>query len=236
METNILLATAISIGFVHTLIGPDHYLPFIMIARSRGWNLAKTIRLTVLCGLGHVLSSVVLGLVGIAFGMSVGLLENVESVRGDIASWLLIGFGLVYGIWGLRVALRSRTHTHPHEHDERGKHTEHAHLHNHHGGHTHLHGDPKSVTPWALFIIFVLGPCEPLIPILMYPAAQGSWMDIAWVTLAFSLVTISTMTAIVALTSRGLLSLNLGFMERYTHALAGFIIVLSGLSIKVLGL
>ncbi|NTW48286.1 MAG: hypothetical protein HGB19_00860 [Chlorobiales bacterium] len=236
METSILLATAISIGFVHTVIGPDHYLPFIMIARSRGWSLAKTIRLTVFCGLGHVLSSVVLGLVGVAFGLSVGLLENVESVRGDIASWLLIGFGLLYGAWGLRVALRSRTHIHPHEHDERGHHTEHAHLHHHHGQHTHPHGDPKSITPWALFIIFVLGPCEPLIPILMYPASQGSWMTLAWVTLAFSIVTISTMTAIVALTSRGLLNLNLGFMERYSHALAGFIIVLSGLSIKVLGL
>jgi len=25
---------------------------------------------------------------------------------------------------------------------------------------------------WALFLIFVFGPCEPLIPLIMYPAAK----------------------------------------------------------------
>jgi len=30
-ELMILLVTAASIGFFHTLLGPDHYLPFIVI-------------------------------------------------------------------------------------------------------------------------------------------------------------------------------------------------------------
>ena len=59
----LLSVTAISIGFFHTLLGPDHYLPFIVLSQARNWSLKKTMIITFLCGLGHVLSSVILGLV-----------------------------------------------------------------------------------------------------------------------------------------------------------------------------
>ena len=232
MELQILIWTAISIGFIHTLIGPDHYLPFIMIGKAREWSLAKIIWITVLCGIGHVLGSVLLGIIGVMLGLSIGLIENVETVRGDIASWLLIGFGIAYAAWGLRIGLRATEHTHGHVHDGH----DHKHTHHHLGSHAHLHGNPKSVTPWALFIIFVLGPCEPLIPILMYPAAQGSWMDLTWVTLAFGVTTVGTMTLVVFIISKGLININLVFLEKYTHAIAGLIIAFAGLSIKLLGL
>lgn len=232
MELNILIWTAISIGFIHTVIGPDHYLPFIMIGRAREWSLTKILWITVLCGIGHVLGSVILGVFGVILGVSVGLLENVESVRGDLASWLLIGFGIAYAAWGLRIGLRAKEHAHEHHHDGH----DHEHTHHHLGSHAHIHGNPKSVTPWALFIIFVLGPCEPLIPILMYPAAQGSWINLLWVTLAFGITTIATMTVVVVIISKGLINIKLGFLENYTHAIAGLIIALAGLSIKFLGL
>jgi len=232
MEIQILVWTAISIGFVHTIIGPDHYLPFIMIGKAREWSLSKIIWITVLCGIGHVVGSVLLGVLGVVLGLSIGLLENVESVRGDLASWLLIGFGIAYAAWGLRIGLRATEHTHDHDHDGH----DHQHSHHHLGSHAHIHGNPKAVTPWALFIIFVLGPCEPLIPILMYPAAQGSWINLVWVTLAFGLTTIITMTTVVVIISKGLVNINLGFLDKYTHAIAGLIIALAGLSIKLLGL
>ncbi len=232
MEINILIWTAISIGFIHTIIGPDHYLPFIMIGKAREWSLSKILWITILCGIGHVLGSVLLGVVGVLLGISVGFLENVESVRGDVASWLLIGFGIAYAAWGLRIGLRASEHIHEHDHDGH----DHQHSHHHLGSHAHIHGNQKSITPWALFIIFVLGPCEPLIPILMYPAAQGSWIDLVWVTLAFGITTILTMTAVVFIISKGLININLGFLEKYTHAIAGLIIALAGLSIKFLGL
>ncbi len=112
----------------------------------------------------------------------------------------------------------------------------HAHLHHHLGEHRHIHGDTRKITPWALFIIFVLGPCEPLIPILMYPAAQGSLTGLGLVTLVFGLTTITTMTVVVGLSLKGLLRLRLGFWERYSHALAGVAIAASGLAIKLFGL
>jgi sulfite exporter TauE/SafE len=101
-EINALILTAFSIGFFHTLFGPDHYLPFVMISWAKKWSAFKTACITFLCGLGHILSSVVLGLVGVALGIMVGKLEIIESFRGNIAAWLLIAFGLVYFVWGLR--------------------------------------------------------------------------------------------------------------------------------------
>jgi len=236
-ELGILAATAATIGFVHTLTGPDHYLPFIVLGKARNWSLGRTLTVTALCGIGHVLGSVVLGLVGIGLGLAVGRLNIIEGLRGDIAAWLLISFGLVYGVWGLRQAWRDRPHTHVHRHSDG---TDHTHHHSHRHEHSHVHdqvdGSRRSLTPWALFIIFVLGPCEPLIPILMYPAATSSFGGLVLVTVIFAAVTLATMLLLVTLAQRGIQLIPLRRIERYTHALAGAAILGSGLAIRFLGL
>lgn len=233
-EIIILCFTAASIGFLHTVFGPDHYLPFVVMSKARGWSLAKTNFITFLCGIGHIMSSVVLGFIGIIFGIAVMRLEAFETFRGNIAAWALIGFGLVYFIWGLRRAIRSKPHRHAHLHEDEGHH---SHEHIHTSGHTHAHAKSgKNITPWILFTIFVLGPCEPLIPILMYPAAKKSIMGLLLVTGVFGSVTIITMLGIVTVTCLGIKLVPLGRIERYSHALAGATICLSGMAIQFLGL
>jgi len=234
-DINLLVITAASIGFLHTLFGPDHYLPFIMIARARNWKLPRTIAVTIACGLGHVLSSVVIGVVGVAAGIAVGKLEALESVRGEIAAWGLIAFGLAYAAWGVRRAVLKKGHAHTHL---AGKFAGLTHLHEHDPdeSHTHDHASKTNITPWVLFIVFVLGPCEPLIPMLMYPAAESSVSGVVMVTLAFSVVTIATMTAVVVVLSRGVSLVPLGKLERFSHAIAGVAIAASGVAIRFLGL
>lgn len=233
-EMNILLITAASIGFIHTITGPDHYLPFIVLSRARHWSVARTSVITVLCGLAHVLSSVVLGFVGIGLGVAVSELEGVESSRGDIAGWALVAFGLVYMIWGIRQAYRNRPHTHWHDH---GTGVVHEHVHTHHESHSHVHQtESRTLTPWVLFIIFILGPCEPLIPILMYPAAQSSMSGLIMVTSVFGVVTIATMVATVIIATKGIEIFPTARLERYTHALAGGALLLCGVAIQFLGL
>ena len=63
-EIQILILAAITISFLHIISGPDHYLPFIALSKARGWSLTKTIGWTIVCGCGHVWSSVILGLGG----------------------------------------------------------------------------------------------------------------------------------------------------------------------------
>jgi len=234
-ELSVLITAAASIGFFHTLFGPDHYLPFIVISRAGEWSLRKTILVTFLCGIGHVLSSVLLGMLGILLGIAVSKLEAFESFRGGIAAWLLIVFGLLYFVWGVQRAWRNKPHKHFHIHEDGVKHVHH---HVHTKDHVHVHEAEGSgnLTPWILFIIFVFGPCEPLIPLLMYPASRNSLHGLILVTLIFSVVTIATMVSIVMISTLGINFLPVKRLERYTHAIAGATIFLSGMAIQFLGL
>ena len=70
-EILILAGTAATIAFVHTVLGPDHYLPFVAMAKARGWNLRRTMVVTLWCGAGHLVGSVIIGLFGIFLGSAV---------------------------------------------------------------------------------------------------------------------------------------------------------------------
>jgi len=233
-EVIILAGTAATIGLIHTILGPDHYLPFIVLSKARQWSMLKTSVITFLCGLGHVLSSIILGFVGVVLGTALFKLEAIESFRGEIAAWLLLAFGFTYLIWGIHRAIRQRPHGHTHVHQGSESH---KHNHSHLSDHSHPHDiEVASLTPWVLFTIFVFGPCEPLIPLIMYPAATNNMFSVAIVASIFGLTTIATMLSIVLASSYGLSKLPLRKLERYSHALAGLAILLSGAAIKFLGL
>lgn len=234
-EMKVLAVAAVSIAFFHTLLGPDHYLPFIMMSWARKWSTLKTTIITLICGIGHVGSSVVLGLVGVSAGMAVGKLQIFEGFRGDVAAWLFIGFGFVYLIWGLRRAYRNQPHTHGHNHSNG---SDHSHEHSHHIEHVHVHDRKtrRNTTAWMLFVIFIFGPCEPLIPMLMYPAAKNSLMGLILVTSLFGVVTLVTMLSVVLLGRAGVSFVRFQNVQRYAHALGGATILACGLAIVFLGL
>jgi sulfite exporter TauE/SafE len=234
-EINALILTAVSIGFFHTLFGPDHYVPFVAISWARKWSAFKTAVITFLCGIGHILSGAILGLIGVAFGIIVGKLQIIEYFRGNIAAWLLIAFGFVYFVWGLRTAYKNKPHTHSHIHFD---HDIHTHEHSHHDQHSHIHLDETKVniTPWVLFAIFVFGPCEPLIPIVMYPAAKHDLTGMWIVTACFGFTCIFTMLVLVLAARSGINLVKLNAMQRFSHSIAGATILLCGLAIVFLGL
>lgn len=238
-EILVLCGTAATIAFVHTLLGPDHYLPFVAMAKSRGWSIAKALRVTLVCGAGHIVGSVVLGLIGVWVGVQLSSLEWIEGVRGDLAAWALVSLGLIYLAWGLRRAYRNKPHAHWHSHDDGERH---YHTHTHSESHSHAHSSQdapegrRSLAGWGVFIIFVLGPCEPLIPVLMFPAATESVVGVLAVTGVFALVTVATMLAVVLVSTWGLQFVRMPSMERFSEAIAGGTITLCGLSIAVLGL
>jgi sulfite exporter TauE/SafE len=227
----LLMGTAAIIAFTHTLFGPDHYLPFIVMSKARKWSLWKTIWITVACGIGHVGSSIVLGSIGIAFGIGISKIEFFEGFRGNLAAWSFIVFGFIYMTWGIYRAIKNKPHKHRHLHKNGSIH---VHEHTHTNEHDHVH--KTNITPWILFTIFILGPCEPLIPILMYPAADLSIFGMIAVTSVFALITIGTMLAVVLLASYGINLMPFGKLEKYTHAIAGGTIFLSGIAIVFLGL
>lgn len=234
-EIEILAFSAISIGFLHTLLGPDHYIPFVAMSKAGNWSKNKTIWITVLSGVGHVVGSVLLGLLGIALGVALNIVEEIESLRGLLAGWALISFGFVYLIWAIRRLVKNKSHTHLHVHPD-GK--IHSHDHNHSLEHAHIHksNNGSKITPWVLFIIFVLGPCEALIPLLIYPAATIGISGIVIVILLFAAATIITMLGMVLISLYGIEYIPMNKFEKYSHVMAGLIIIFSGLGIQLLGL
>ena len=229
-EISVLLTTAVTIAFVHTLIGIDHYIPFIVLGRANDWSVKKTLFIVFVCGVGHVLSSILLGFAGIALSVGVSGIVDIESIRGEIATCFLIAFGLVYTIFGIRRAIKNRTHRHVapdgstimHTHTERS------------GEHEHESGKRKVNVFWGLFILLVLGPCEPLIPILMYPAATHNNLALIAVTVSFAGCTIATMLIAVFIGLKGIRLIKVEKLERYSHIFAGGAILSCGLAVLLL--
>ena len=204
-----LVSTAALLGVVHTVVGPDHYLPFAFLARAGRWSRTKTMVVTLLCGVGHVAGSLALASVGIVLGLALSSLEVLGALRGQVAAWVLVGLGLAYLAWGLR---RARTHAHTHP------------------------GAGRRLAPWALFIVFVLGPCEVLIPLLMYATAVHGLAGALLAVAAFGLATLAAMLLAVWICLQGLARVPLGSLERYAHAMAGGGLVLCGAAVLFLGL
>ncbi len=213
-ELMVLAGTAATIAFFHTLLGVDHYLPLSAVSTVRGWSYKKLAAITTLVGAGHIVGSVCLGFVGIAMRAQLENLGFIESVRGEIAAWLLVAFGLVYAVWGLKHAHKKSLETH----DSSSKTLNLARL-----------------SPFAILVIFVVGPCEPLIPILMYPAFTFSVAGMLLVTTVFAVVTVLTMLGAVLVSSYGVARLKGLSSFKFGHTACGATISACGLAILFLG-
>jgi sulfite exporter TauE/SafE len=228
-ELPLLIITAITIACLHTATGPDHYLPFIALSKSRGWSFMQTVLWTVVCGCGHVWSSVLLGLGGAAVGWSLSSIKWFEFVRGGIAGWVMLLFGFTYAVWGAIRSSQNRPHKHFDIFDDNSVYV-----------YEHRHGDVvpfkerHAVTPWVLFVIFVLGPCEPMIPLLYFPAAKSSWWSMMLLIGVYTFFTLVTMLIMVTGGYYGLSFMKMKTVQRHIHTLGGVTIFICGLGMVFL--
>ncbi len=234
--TTVLVGTAASLAIVHTLIGIDHSLPLAALGRARGWALGRTLLVTGVCGAGHVASSVVIGAAGIGLGVASDSLLRIEAFRGELAAALLLAFGLAYTGWALSSLRRRHTDRHsPAPHGRSGHGLEAAPEPAPGDGRA---GDIRGVTAWALFVVFVLGPCEPLIPLMVVPGLAGDWLAVAAVAAVFGLLTIGAMLAAVTAAWHGIgwLGRSSRRREPLAHIAAGLVVTASGAAVLWLGL
>jgi hypothetical protein len=208
-----LAGAAVSVGALHTL-APDHWLPFAALARAQGWSLARTARITFLCGFGHVTVSAVLGLLGLVFGRAV--FEAAGAKMEAVAGILLVGFGLAYGAWGMRRTAGRRVHGHTHAHYD------------------HVH-DPSKTTALSLFLLFSADPCVAVIPLLFAAAPLGA-APTAGIVLLYEAATIATMIALVLPARAGASRLRFPWLDHWGDAVAGGLIAATGVVVMALGI
>ena len=157
-ETMVIASSAASIGFVHTILGPDHYLPLVAMAKTNGWSAPKTASYVAVCGTFHLLGTILVGALAIFLGLAYLNVETVQSLRTDFAGWFLLSFGAIYFAWGMNWAIREGKRS-------RG---------------SSVFDNQKNApfvrcTAFAPFVFLIFGPCVPLIQLTSSEEVDSNW-------------------------------------------------------------
>lgn len=238
MTTQLVLILAVAaVGVLHTLV-PDHWAPITLLARQNGWTRGETARAAALAGLGHTLSTLLIGAIvwiaGALFAARFGHLI------GSLSSLALVAFGgwIAVGAWR---DLHRHDHGHSHmghAHVHRhGDSKEHRHWHDHHeadwhdsaGGaiaeHEHEHATSKRT---ALLLILGSSPMVEGIP-AFFAAGRFGAAQLVVMSVVFALATIATYIVLCVASAQSLQRLHLGPLERYGEFVSGAFIAALGI-------
>lgn len=105
-----LMVATFTLAATHT-VSPDHWFPFIMVGRANKWKLSWVLLLALLAGIGHVGTSVAIGLIGVFAekGMSKSVAEFLENATPLLL--IIFGFGYAgYAFYKQRVGAHGHAH------------------------------------------------------------------------------------------------------------------------------
>jgi len=199
----LLLLAAVSTAAFHSLF-PDHWLPFVLVARARRWSLKRTLWVTGLSNLLHIALTVTLGMValvvGLEFSQAVG--EAMERATGI----LLIVFGSGYAFWSWR---RGSKHGH------------------------RLEKYPEDrVSAYSLAVVLGVDPCVAALPIFFASSTLGAPSTVL-IMVSFALGTIGGALGITALALGGLYKVEMPFLERHGDLISGLFIAVVGIAVAL---
>jgi len=221
----LLFLTSCGTAITHALI-PDHWLPFVVMARTQRWSDARAALLAALAGLLHVLLSILIGTTVIVAGRGSAehLAARADRPLGFLTGAMLVLFGVGYGVWAHRREARVHGGT-PGDGGEPG------HLHAH--GHLLERWFRRAVSGGALVVIIGISPCAVLAPILFAASVEGPAALVA-AAAGFAVCTIGTAVIATLIAIRGLRRLNLAFFTRYGDLLSGALVAAVGFLIMIL--
>ncbi|MCU0792302.1 MAG: hypothetical protein MUE42_05500 [Opitutaceae bacterium] len=224
-----LAATGFTVAFFHAAI-PTHWLPFVLVARARGWQASKTMGVALAAGVGHVLLTSLLGLVIAWLGFTLD--EHLGEWFKLIAGGALVAVGVYFAIQQLRGAgLRHHHlpggHHHPSEHC------------GHEGDASHMEHELREsplvqarTSDWAaisgLFVMLTLSPCEAFLPVYLAGVEFG-WTGFFVLSGILAVGTLGGMALFTWLIWFGLERVNLKRLERYEAGLLSVVFCALGL-------
>ena len=198
-EVAVLVGAVFAVGVLHTLV-PDHWVPITLLARQRKWTRFETARAAFGAGLGHTLSTLLIGvlvwLLGLAFAARLGAMLSV------VSSLALIAFGLWIAIGSWR-EMRESAHERPHA--------------------------PDAGTRTSLILVLGSSPMLEGIPAFFAAAKYGPAL-LAVMSVTFAFATIATYVLLCTASGALLERLRLGPLERYGEVASGVLIALVGIA------
>jgi hypothetical protein len=200
-----IVATGLLVAFMHAAL-PTHWLPFVLIGRGQGWGAGKTLTVAAGAGVGHVLSTMALGV--LLTGAGIAFEEKYGGLSPWLVSALLVGLGLFYLV---RQVVRG-----PHRHPDRPR---------------MFTSDRAAVL--ALFTLVTLSPCEAFLPVYVSGVRYG-WLGFVLLSLVLTAATIAGMVLFTGVSLLGARRLPLGLLERYEAGILGAALCALGVGILIL--
>lgn len=193
-----LLTGSLVLSILHGII-PNHWLPVLAIGRKEQWSIAETSRVTLIAGLAHAASTVLIGLMLAFIGAS--LSTAVENFTSYIAPGLLVILGAFY-IY---------------------QHSRHHHFHMH--GHPEQVSKNKLIVSLASAMFF--SPCFEIEAYFLVAGTMG-WWTVLLLAVLYTIVTVGGMVIWVRFAYRGLHLMNWHSLEHNAGIITGAILVLTG--------
>jgi len=233
MNQNILFLIAVIFGVIHIVLRRDYYKPFVAISKSKNWSSKKTMGVALYSSIGHVIGSVVLSLVGLVPAIMVARLRYFSSMKETILVWFVILFGLIFVVYGIRQAYRSKPHKHLQLYPDGTYHT-HTHIHKKDSAFVEKLTKNKDLRIWSMTLNYAFVPFEALIVIQVWPVMKSHYMMIVVSTLIFSIATIVTMLAMTYLVLQGRRFSRLKKIGLFSYVIVGVLILVYGLALMFL--
>ncbi|MDN3514020.1 MAG: hypothetical protein NG747_06440 [Candidatus Brocadia sp.] len=193
-----LIGATFFIALTHAIM-PNHWMPFALIGKGQKWSLTKTILITAVTGLGHSITTNLLGFI-IAF-LGFHITKYAETVAEPMGGIILIVLGIAFVIVG-----RLRHGTHNHDHSK---------------------FSDKAIA-LSLFAMLSCSPCVAVLPIFL-AASTLSWSMIVLLAITLSVTIVSSMLVLTTLAYTGVKKINLCSIENYEKEIIGGILTLIGI-------
>lgn len=195
-----LIIGSLVLSILHALI-PNHWLPVLAISRKENWTISQTTSVTLISGLSHAFSTV---LIGVAVGMlGVALARHIESFAHIIAPLILISLGFFY-------IYQHHRHKHFHLHSE-------------------PKALSKRKIVVGLVVAMFFSPCFEIEAYFLMAGAHG-WAQVALLAILYTSVTVAGMVVWIRIAYKGLLKLNWHSLEHNAGIITGTTLVLTGIA------
>ncbi|MCB2410981.1 hypothetical protein [Hymenobacter lucidus] len=194
-----LLTGALLLSLLHAAI-PNHWAPVLAVARAERWPLRRAVGVTLVAGLAHVLSTVLLGL-GLGL-LGWRLSAAFSQFAGVAAPALLVVIGLLYAFSGAG-------HTHPDPEPVPVR--------------------PRGRVVLGLAATMFLAPCLEIQTFFLTAGTRGP-LALALVMGTYLVVSVGAMSTLVAVAHTGLRRLNLTGLARHERRFTGAVLVLVGVA------
>jgi nickel/cobalt transporter (NicO) family protein len=195
---------SIVLSLIHGMI-PNHWIPLVVISKAENWNTRETLSATVITGISHMLSTIIIGII-VGF-IGIKLSENYDFITRVVAPVILIMVGSIYVLIDLNAS-----HHHHHHFDSKAI----------------KNKKSKLVIIASLSIAMFFSPCLE-IEAYYFQAASLGWLGILIVSTVYFFVTLALMSALVYLGLKGINKFNSHFLEHHEKRISGIVLILLGI-------